>query len=192
NNAGFKNYWLSKAQYLGLFLGSPLTHFTPNSSKIIYNKINKSNGITFSKDRKLLFISNPDAFGIEVFSVSDEKEHEFTRIHTITINGLPDNLNIDPDTGDLYATCFVNIKELFHYVNSAPNFSNNKCSFRVNRIKVIKDSKSEIGYNFEVSTVLEHNGDILSMGTVSAPSSSKNKLFISSIFGDGILSCKLN
>jgi hypothetical protein len=81
---------------------------------------------------------------------------------------------------------------LFHYVNSAPNFGDNKCSLRVNRIKVKKDSKSEIGYEFEVSTELEHNGDILSMATVSAPSSSKNKLFVSSIFGDGILSCKLN
>lgn len=192
NHAGFKNYWLSKAQLVGLFEGGPLTQFTRNSSKVIYNKINKSNGITFSKDRKLLFVAQSGAKSIEVFSVKNEIQQEFTHIHTIKIPILPDNLNLDHSTGDLYVAGFVNYFEVLGYLFSAPNFKNAKCSFRINRVQIREDPKSEIGYRFEVDTALEHNGETLSMATVAAPSSAKNKLLISSIYGNGILSCKMN
>jgi hypothetical protein len=192
NYAGYKNPWLVKAQWLGIFTGGSLTHFNHNSSKIVYNKINKSNGITFSKDRKLLYVSHIGALGIEVFRVGDVDKHEFTRIHTLPIQSMSDNLNIDPDTGDLYASALVSLAEVENYMNSPKRSEDTKCSFKVLRIRAKEDESEDIGYKFDVDTVLEHNGDTLSMATVAAPSSSKNKLLISSILDNGILNCKLN
>ncbi|KXN73078.1 hypothetical protein CONCODRAFT_3960, partial [Conidiobolus coronatus NRRL 28638] len=192
NYAGYKNPWLIRAQSFGFFSGGPLTHFNHNSSKVIYNKINKSNGITLSKDRKLLFVSHIGALGIEVFRVSDEDRYKFTRIHTLPIQSMSDNLNIDPDTGDLYAAAFVSLTEVENYMNNPKRSEGTKCSFKVLRIRAKEDKSEDIGYRFDISTVLEHNGDALSMATVAAPSSSNNKLLIGSILDNGILSCKLN
>jgi hypothetical protein len=118
---------------------------------------------------------------------------EFSYLDKIYVDVMPDNLNLDTETGDIYIAGTIRLFEVATYLGSPgiPKKEQN-VAWRVIKIKIEKNAENKDKYKFITETVLEHDGTDHKMATVAAPHSKLNRVLIGFLFTDEILNCELN
>jgi hypothetical protein len=195
SHSKYENELLFKLQFLGLVNGGVVSHFGPGNTSIIADSIPFANGVVPSKDGKLLFVASTLGLYINVYKIIKQENGrlEFRYLDKIFVDVMPDNLNLDSETDNIFVTGVINPVELITYlaVPGIPKKEQN-VAFRVVRIKFENNSENRDEYEFKTETVLEHDGNIHRMATVAAPHSKLNRVLIGFLFTDEVLNCKLN
>ncbi|KXN73128.1 hypothetical protein CONCODRAFT_15722 [Conidiobolus coronatus NRRL 28638] len=193
SHSKYESALLFKLQFTGLIKGGVVTHFGPTNTSFIAESIPFANGITTSKDKKLLFVASTIGLYINVYKIVNHEGGglEFNYFDQIKVEVMPDNLNLDFETGDIYVAGEISPVELANYLLT-PGLpkSDQNVSFRVARVKINAEGSDK--YSFKTETVLEHGGSIHKKATVAAPHSKLNRVLIGFLFADEILNCKLN
>jgi hypothetical protein len=195
NHFKYRSELLHNLQFAGLIKGGSVTHFGPSSTSNIADSIPFANGVVPSKDGKLLFVASTLGLYINVYKIikHDNGNLEFSYLDKFNVDVLPDNLNLDSETGDLFVAGVIRPFESLSYLSS-PGIPGNdlNVAFRVVRIKVEKDGESKDKYKFKTETVLEHDGTVHRLATVAAPHTKLNRVLIGFLYTDGILNCILD
>ncbi|KXN73081.1 hypothetical protein CONCODRAFT_68510 [Conidiobolus coronatus NRRL 28638] len=195
SHSRYESELLFKLQFLGLVNGGAVSHFGPSNISIIADSIPFANGVVPSKDGKLLFVASTLGLYINVYKITKQENEglEFKYLDKISVDVMPDNLNLDSETGDIFVTGVINPIELITYlaVPGLPKKEQN-VAFRIVRVKIENISENTDKYEFNTETVLEHDGSIHRMATVAAPHYKLNRVLIGFLFTDEVLNCKLN
>ncbi|KXN64854.1 hypothetical protein CONCODRAFT_13799, partial [Conidiobolus coronatus NRRL 28638] len=195
SHSKYESELLFKLQFPGLVNGGAVSYFGPRSTSIIADSIPFANGVVLSKDRSLLFVASTLGLYINVYKVAKKGNGglEFKYLDKIFIDVMPDNLNLDSETGDIYVAGAIRPFETVVYFGlpGIPKKEQN-VAWRVVRIKIENSSENRDKYDFKTETVLEHDGTIHRMATVAAPHSKLNRVLIGFLFNEGVLNCRLN
>ncbi|KXN73082.1 hypothetical protein CONCODRAFT_167718, partial [Conidiobolus coronatus NRRL 28638] len=195
SHSKYESELLFHLQFAGLIKGGSVTHFGPSSTSTIADSIPFANGVVPSKDGKLLFVASTLGLYINVYKIIkyDNGDIKFRYFDKIYVDAMPDNLNLDSETGDIYVTGAIHPFETITYLGlpGIPKKEQN-VAWRVIRIKIVNSSENRDKYEFKTETVLEHGGTEHKMATVSVPHSKLNRMLIGFLFTDEILNCKIN
>ncbi|KAM4874478.1 serum paraoxonase/lactonase 3-like [Thomomys bottae] len=140
--------------------------YSPREVKVVATGFKTANGITVSQDQKYVYVADVSDAVIHIMEIHDN--WNVTQLKRIQLGTLPDNLNVDPATGDILAGCHPNPKKLLFYNPEDPPGS------EVLRIQNVLSDKPT------VNTVYANNGSVLQGSSVA--SVYRGKMLIGSVF----------
>ncbi|XP_008299286.1 serum paraoxonase/arylesterase 2-like [Stegastes partitus] len=107
--------------YFELLLGQPwgsVVYYSPNEVKEVSQGYYMANGINVSPDRRHVYVA--DLFGHNVHMLERKEDHTLTPVKAVAVDTLPDNIEVDPETGDLWVGCHPNAWKLFMFDPNDP------------------------------------------------------------------------
>lgn len=156
-------------KYLEMYLNlhwTNVVYYSPNEVKVVAEGFDSANGINISPDKKYIYVA--DVLAHEIHVLEKHPNMNLTQLKVLKLDTLPDNLSIDPSSGDILAGCHPNGQKIFIYDPDNPPSS------EVLRIQNILSEKPT------VTTVYINNGSVLQGSTVA--SAYKRKLLIGTVF----------
>ncbi|KGL72537.1 Serum paraoxonase/arylesterase 2, partial [Tinamus guttatus] len=102
--------------FLERFLGLTWTnviYYSPKEVKEVADGFYSANGINISPDGKYIYVA--DVMDSSVHVLEKHSDWNLTRVKMLQLDTLPDNLFVDPHTGDIWTGCHPNGMKLIHY-----------------------------------------------------------------------------
>ncbi|XP_042540513.1 serum paraoxonase/lactonase 3 [Dipodomys spectabilis] len=140
--------------------------YSPREIKVVATGFKSANGITVSQNQKYVYVADVSDAAIHIMEIQDN--WNLTQLKRIQLGTLPDNLNVDPATGDILAGCHPNGMKILFYNPEDPPGS------EVLRIQNVLSDKPT------VNTVYANNGSVLQGSSVA--SVYHEKMLIGSVF----------
>ncbi|XP_048196014.1 serum paraoxonase/lactonase 3-like [Perognathus longimembris pacificus] len=140
--------------------------YSPREVKVVATGFQSANGITVSQDQKYVYVADVSDATIHIMEIHDN--WNLTQLKRIHLGTLPDNLNVDPATGDILAGCHPNALKILFYNPEDPPGS------EVLRIQNVLSDKPT------VKTVYANNGSVLQGSSVA--SVYREKMLIGTVF----------
>ncbi|KAG9275911.1 serum paraoxonase/arylesterase 2-like [Astyanax mexicanus] len=166
NDYYFTNHILRTLEPLMSLTWCNVVYYSPNEVRSVSEGYPSANGINISPDKRYLYVSDILRHRIGVLEI--QKDHSLTHIKDVEVGSIPDNIEVDPETGDLWIGCHPNgLKFVLCNPNDPPGSE-------VIRIQNIHSEKPV------VTVVYEDDGSVL-VGS-SAASPYKGKLLIGTVY----------
>ncbi|XP_070581951.1 serum paraoxonase/arylesterase 1-like [Ptychodera flava] len=147
---------------------------------LVQTGLHGPNGINISPDRRFLYVASPRIGSVTIYSISSDnsiKERKVISVYT----GV-DNIEIDPDNGDLWLGCHPQRYMLkSHFENVTKRSPSQVLRVKFNR----KDSYDQ----YEIQEVFVDDGALISGSSVA--SVYKNKLLVGSVIHTTVY-CDIN
>ncbi|XP_034554336.1 serum paraoxonase/arylesterase 2-like [Notolabrus celidotus] len=160
------------------YLGLPWTnvvYYSPEEVKVVSEGYHFANGINISPDEKYVYVA--DLFDHNVHVLERKEDNALASVKSVTIGSLGDNIEVDPETGDLWIGCHPNgLKVLMFDPNDPPGSE-------VIRIQNIHSDQPL------VTQVYADDGHVIMGSSVAA--SYNGKLLIGTVFHKAMC-CDLN
>jgi len=138
-----------------------------------------ANGINISPDKKTVYVAGVTGPYIMVFSIIPG---DLKLLDTIPLGKSgPDNIDVDPETGDLLVMCHPRMFVLLGY-SKDPMTISSPCE-----LLRIKTKANYSKGDYQIEDVFVHDGSVLPACTIGVRH--KNQLAIGSVFRDGFLLC---
>ncbi|KAM9353833.1 serum paraoxonase/arylesterase 2-like [Symphorus nematophorus] len=150
-------------------LGQPWTnvvYYSPEEVKVVSDGYYFANGINLSPDKRHVYVA--DLFDHNIHVLERTEDNALVSVKSVAVGSLCDNIEVDPDTGDLWLGCHPNGWKLFMFDPNDPPGS------EVIRIQNIHSDQPV------VTQVYADNGDVL-MGS-SVATTYGGKLLIGTVF----------
>ncbi|XP_070822482.1 serum paraoxonase/arylesterase 2-like [Chaetodon trifascialis] len=103
------------------FLAQPWTdvvYYSPKEVKVVSEGYYFANGINLSPDKSHIYVA--DVFGHNVHVLERKKDNALVPVKSVAVGSLPDNIEVDAETGDLWIGCHPNGWKLFMYDQNDP------------------------------------------------------------------------
>ncbi|KAL2084455.1 hypothetical protein ACEWY4_019973 [Coilia grayii] len=154
---------------LGMFLSLPwctVVYYSPDEVKVVADGFYMANGINVSPDKRHVYVA--DIVDGKVHVMERQGSNDLTPVKSVDVGTLPDNIEVDPQTGDLWVGCHPNGWKIFFSTPEDPPGS------EVIRIEnILSDQPS-------VQQVYMDDGSVLIGSSVAAPYG--GKLLIGSVY----------
>lgn len=156
-------------RYVEMFIGLTWTnvvYYSPGDVREVATGFYMANGIAMSNDEKYIYVADFTGHTISVFEKHENRS--LSPVKVVELESLPDNLWVDPLTGDVWTGSTPNgFKAFFYNSNDVPG----------SEIIRIENIHSD---NPTVTTVYANNGSVLQASTIAAVYD--NKLLVGTIF----------
>lgn len=166
NDGYFTNHILKILEPLLSLTWCDVVYYSPKEVKSVSGGYPSANGINISPDKRYLYVSDILRHRIAVLEI--QKDHALTHVKDVEVGSIPDNIEVDPETGDLWIGCHPNVLKLVH------NDPNDPPGSEVIRIQNIHSEKPL------VTVVYEDDGSVLVGSSVAVPY--KGKLLIGTVY----------
>ncbi|KAK2502333.1 hypothetical protein MC885_018252 [Smutsia gigantea] len=150
----FINFFLGFLEVVMDLRWTYVLFYSPGEVKVVAEGFSSANGITVSPDKKYIYVADVLAKNIHIMKI--HYNWDLTQLKVIRLGTLPDNLTVDPDTGDILAGCHPNAMKLLIYNPEDPPGS------EVLRIQNVLSEKPRI------STEYANNGSVLQGSSVAS------------------------
>ncbi|XP_063055504.1 serum paraoxonase/arylesterase 2-like [Engraulis encrasicolus] len=103
------NYFSGILKMLGLFLSLPwctVVYYSPEEVKVVADGFYMANGINVSPDKKHMYVADFLDSKVHVMEIQESKD--LTPVKSVDVGTLPDNIEVDPETGDVWVGCHPN------------------------------------------------------------------------------------
>ncbi|KAF7665751.1 hypothetical protein LDENG_00132580 [Lucifuga dentata] len=155
--------------HVELLLGQPwsnVVYYSPEEVKVVSGGYYFANGINISPDKKHIYVV--DLFDHNVHVLERKPDNTLVPVKSVAVGSLCDNIEVDPETGDLWLGCHPNGWKLLVFDPEDPAGS---------EIIQIQNIHSEQPL---VTQVYADNGRVIIGSSVAAPY--RGKLLIGSVF----------
>lgn len=155
-------------------LGQPWTdvvYYSPNDVKVVSQGYYMANGINISPDKRHIYVV--DVFDHNVHMLERKEGNGLVAVKSVAVGSLCDNVEVDPETGDLWLGCHPNGWKLVVYDPMDPPGS------EVIRIQNIHSDQPV------VTQVYADDGHVIMASTVAT--TYEGKLLIGSVFHKAIV-----
>uniref|UniRef100_A0A3Q1C2P6 Paraoxonase n=1 Tax=Amphiprion ocellaris TaxID=80972 RepID=A0A3Q1C2P6_AMPOC len=167
NDHYFENQFLKS--YVEMLLCQPwgnVVYYSPTEVKEVSQGYYFANGINISPDKRHIYVA--DLFDHNVHVLERKEDNALTRVKTVAVGSLVDNIEVDPETGDLWVGCHPNGWKALLFDPNDPAGS------EIVRIQNIHSDKPQ------VTRVYEDDGHVLIGSSVAATYG--GKLLIGTVF----------
>ncbi|KAM9353834.1 serum paraoxonase/arylesterase 2-like [Symphorus nematophorus] len=150
-------------------LGQPwsnVVYYSPEEVKVVSDGYYFANGINLSPDKRHIYVA--DLLDHNVHVLEQKKDNALVSVKSVAVGSLCDNIEVDPDTGDLWLGCHPNGWKAFMFDPNDPPGS------EVIRIQNIHSDQPV------VTQVYADNGHVIIGSSVAATYG--GKLLIGSVF----------
>lgn len=113
NDHYFSNNLLKTLEMLFLFPWTNVVYYSPKEVKVVSEGYYFANGINMSPDQRYIYVASILNHSVEV--LEKNKDNTLTPIKSVPLGSLCDNIEVDPETGDLWLGCHINAKKLFFF-----------------------------------------------------------------------------
>ncbi|XP_074539957.1 serum paraoxonase/lactonase 3.1 [Halichoeres trimaculatus] len=152
-----------------------VVYYSPEEVKIVSEGYYFANGINISPDKKYIYVA--DILDHNVHVLERKEDNSLVSVKTVAVGSLVDNIEVDPETGDLWLGCHPNAMKLLMFDPNNPPGS------EVIRIQNIHSDQPV------VTQVYADDGHVIMGSSVAAPYG--GKLLIGTVFHKA-LCCDLN
>ncbi|XP_038653474.1 serum paraoxonase/arylesterase 2-like [Scyliorhinus canicula] len=90
-----------------------VVYYSPSDVKEVATGLRLANGINVSPDRRYIYIAESLGHNVHVMEIA--ANNTLTPVKTVNVGTLPDNLEVDPKTGDVWIGCCPICWKLFLY-----------------------------------------------------------------------------
>uniref|UniRef100_UPI0037E7699F serum paraoxonase/arylesterase 2-like n=1 Tax=Semicossyphus pulcher TaxID=241346 RepID=UPI0037E7699F len=153
---------------------SNVVYYSPEEAKVVSEGYYFANGINISPDQRYIYVA--DLFDHNVHVLERKEDNALVSIKSVPVGSLCDNIEVDPETGDLWLGCHPNGWKVFMFDPNDPPGS------EVIRIQDIHSEQPA------VTQVYADDGKVLMGSSVAAAYG--GKLLIGTVFHKA-LSCDL-
>uniref|UniRef100_W5MYF0 Paraoxonase n=1 Tax=Lepisosteus oculatus TaxID=7918 RepID=W5MYF0_LEPOC len=174
NDHYFTNALFSVEYMIGLALCN-VVYYSPEEVREAAAGFYSANGINISPDKKHLYVGDVFDHVVHVLEIQENKT--LVPLKKVDVGTLPDNIEVDSVTGDLWLGCHPNAWRLLRYDPENPPGS------EVIQIQNIHSEKPT------VTKVYVDDGHVIEGSSVATPY--KGKLFIGTMYQKAII-CDLN
>ncbi|XP_022617672.1 serum paraoxonase/arylesterase 2-like [Seriola dumerili] len=143
-----------------------VVYYSPKDVKIVSEGYYFANGINISPDKRHIYVA--DLFDHNVHVLERKEDNTLTTVKSVAVGSLCDNIEVDPETGDLWLGCHPNGWKAFMFDPKDPPGS------EVIRIQKIHSDQPV------VTQVYADNGHVIMGSSVAATYG--GKLLIGSVF----------
>ncbi|OQV11759.1 putative Serum paraoxonase/arylesterase 1 [Hypsibius exemplaris] len=100
NDYIFRNNWIRRLEYFTFLPINNVVYFDGKAGHVAMRQLRRPNGIAISPDHRFLYVAESSAKQVSTFRISrpGQLEHVSSRY----LGALVDNLNVDPDSGDVW------------------------------------------------------------------------------------------
>uniref|UniRef100_A0A3Q3BEJ5 Paraoxonase n=1 Tax=Kryptolebias marmoratus TaxID=37003 RepID=A0A3Q3BEJ5_KRYMA len=155
-------------KHLELLLLLPLTnvvYYGPEEVKVVSDGYYFANGINMSPDKRFVYVAS--LFSHDVHVLERKEDNLLTPVKSVAVGSLCDNIEVDPETGDLWMGCHPNAKKIFLFDPKNPPGSE---VIRIQNIHseqpVVTQVYADDGHVIMVSSVAATWGGKLLIGSV--------------------------
>uniref|UniRef100_A0A3Q2PID8 Paraoxonase n=1 Tax=Fundulus heteroclitus TaxID=8078 RepID=A0A3Q2PID8_FUNHE len=155
-------------KFLELFVLMPWTnvvYYSPDEVKVVSEGYHFANGINMSPDQRHIYVAN--IFNHSVNVLEKNEDNTLTPVKSVPVGSLCDNIEVDPETGDLWMGCHINAKKVFFFDPKDPPGSE---VIRIQNIlsdqPVVTQVYADDGHVIMGSSVASVYGGKLLIGTV--------------------------
>ncbi|KAM9782504.1 uncharacterized protein ACB057_014764 [Neosynchiropus ocellatus] len=102
--------------YLSIFLGLPgcdVVYYSPGDARVAASGFGSSNGINVSPDRRYIYVSDILDHEVDVFERKDGERLQ--HVKSVNVGSLCDNIEVDPESGDVWLGCHPNGSKLMPF-----------------------------------------------------------------------------
>ncbi|XP_030638443.1 serum paraoxonase/arylesterase 2 [Chanos chanos] len=85
---------------------SNVVYYSPKEVKIVADGFYFTNGINISPDKRHIYVA--DIIGHNVHVLERKSNNNLVPLKVVEVGTLPDNIEVEPETGDLWLGCFPN------------------------------------------------------------------------------------
>lgn len=149
-------------------LGQPwsnVVYYSPVETKVVSEGYYMANGINISPDNSHIYVA--DIFDHNVHVLERKEDHSLALVKTVAVGSLCDNLEVDPENGDIWSGCHPNGWKLFMFDAKDPPGSE---VIRIQNIHsdqpVVTQVYVDDGHVIMGSSVAAAHGGKLLIGTV--------------------------
>ncbi|KAM4581215.1 serum paraoxonase/arylesterase 2-like [Odontesthes bonariensis] len=99
-----------------MFLLQPWTnvvYYSPEEVKVVSEGYYFANGINISRDKRHLYVV--DLFGHDVHVLERKQDNSLSSVKSVALGSLCDNVEVEPETGDLWLGCHPNAAKVFMF-----------------------------------------------------------------------------
>ncbi|XP_063054310.1 serum paraoxonase/arylesterase 2-like [Engraulis encrasicolus] len=99
---------------LGMWLSLPwctVVYYSPEEVKVVSDSFYMANGINVSPDKKHMYVADFLDSKVHVMEIQESKD--LMPVKSVDIGTLPDNIEVDPQTGDVWVGCHPNGWKIF-------------------------------------------------------------------------------
>ncbi|KAM3613860.1 uncharacterized protein V6R79_006008 [Siganus canaliculatus] len=143
-----------------------VVYYSPEEVKVASEGYYCANGINISPDKRFIYVS--DLLAHTVIVLEQKEDKSLVPVKSVDLGSLADNIEVDPETGDLWIGCHPNGMKAFAFDPADPPGS------EVFRIQNIHSEKPV------VTQVYADDGKVLMGSSVAAPYG--GKLLIGTVF----------
>ncbi|XP_028835722.1 serum paraoxonase/arylesterase 2-like [Denticeps clupeoides] len=93
------------------FAWSDVVFYSPEEVKVVAEGFYSANGINISPDKKYIYVADVVDHKVHVLKTNDNIN--LVPVKAVDVGSLVDNIDVDPDTGDLWLGCHPNGWKLF-------------------------------------------------------------------------------
>ncbi|XP_014824065.1 serum paraoxonase/arylesterase 2-like [Poecilia latipinna] len=111
NDHYFNNNLLKTLEIILLMPWTNVVFYSPKEVKVVSDGYHFANGINMSPDQRYIYVANILNHSVNV--LEKKKDNTLTPIKSMPLGSLCDNVEVDPETGDLWLGCHINSKKLF-------------------------------------------------------------------------------
>lgn len=166
NDHYFTQHLLRSLETLFCLAWCNVVYYSPTEVKEVASGFYMANGINISPDKKYVYVS--DVLDSAVHVMEMNQNYTLTPIKAIHLGTLIDNIEVDPETGDLWGGCHPNGWKFFNY---------NPEDLPGSEVIQIKNIHSEEPI---VTQVYADNGNVIQGSSVATVY--KGKLLIGTVF----------
>ncbi|KAJ8415782.1 hypothetical protein AAFF_G00403390 [Aldrovandia affinis] len=166
NDHYFSNGVLKQLEMLLLQTWCTVVYYSPEEVKVVADAFYSGNGINISPDNKFIYVSDILDHTVHVLEI--QENNNLTKVKSVAVGSLCDNVEVDPGTGDLWLGCHPNVWKLIMSDPQDPPGS------EVIQIQNIHSEKPI------VTQVYADDGGVIQGSSVASPY--KGKLLIGSVY----------
>ncbi|XP_072250567.1 serum paraoxonase/arylesterase 2-like [Leuresthes tenuis] len=111
NDHYFSHVLLKTLEMLLLQPWTNVVYYSPEEVKVVSEGYYFANGINVSPDKRHLYVV--DLFGHDVRVLERKQDNSLSSVKSVAVGSLCDNVEVEPETGDLWLGCHPNGAKLF-------------------------------------------------------------------------------
>ncbi|XP_055019711.1 serum paraoxonase/arylesterase 2-like [Boleophthalmus pectinirostris] len=142
-----------------------VVYYSPEEVKVVSDGYYFANGINVSPDQKYVYVADMADHNVHVLERKEDNGLAFVK--SVAVGSLCDNLEVDPNTGDVWSGCHPNAWKLFFYdANNTPGSEVIQIQNILSDEPVVKQVYADDGKVLQGSSVATPYGNKLLIGTV--------------------------
>ncbi|KAM3873663.1 serum paraoxonase/arylesterase 2-like [Diretmus argenteus] len=155
-------------KHVELLLGQPwcnVVYFSPDEVKVVADGYYFANGINISPDTRHVYVV--DLLDNNVHVLERKPDHGLVSVKSVAVGSVCDNVEVDPETGDLWLGCHPNAwKALMHSLEDPPGSEVIQIQNIHSEQPVVTQVYADNGSVIMASSVAARYGGKLLIGTV--------------------------